>query len=142
MPAVVRYFCDFRDKLTTDDGLLLKGPSLVIPAILRESYLQCLHEDHLSAKKVKSNAKQHMFCNTCSGQGWMQTSQTTQGDVRCASRGADLPESHCGLTMCQMVYGRSWAWISLTFKASLTFSFAIISLNSLSCTSAKLVGVA
>ena len=42
-------------------GLLLKGPSLVIPAILRESYLQHLHEGHLSAKKVKSNAKQHMF---------------------------------------------------------------------------------
>ena len=33
----------------------------MIPAVLRESYLQCLHEGHLSAKKVNSNAKQHMF---------------------------------------------------------------------------------
>ena len=61
VPAIARYFWEFRDKLTTDEGLLLKGPSLVIPAILRESYLQHLHEGHLSAKKVKSNAKQHMF---------------------------------------------------------------------------------
>ena len=42
-------------------GLLLKGPSLVIPVVLRESYLHCLHKGHLSASKVKSNAKQHMF---------------------------------------------------------------------------------
>ena len=61
VPAIARYFWDFQDELTTDEGLLLKGPSLVIPAILRESYPQCLHEGLLSAKKVKSNAKQHMF---------------------------------------------------------------------------------
>ena len=61
VPAVARYYWDFRDELSTDDGLLLKGPSLVIPAVLRESYLQCLHEGHLSADKVESNAKQHMF---------------------------------------------------------------------------------
>ena len=47
--------------MSTDDGLLLKGPSLVIPAVLCESYLQHLHEGHLSANKVESNAKQHMF---------------------------------------------------------------------------------
>ena len=33
----------------------------MIPAVLRESYLQRLHEGHLSADKVESNAKQHMF---------------------------------------------------------------------------------
>ena len=61
VPAVARYYWDFRDELSTDDGLLLKGPSLVIPAALRESYLQRLQEGHLSADKVESNAKQHMF---------------------------------------------------------------------------------
>ena len=61
VPNVARYFWDFRDELTTDEGLLLKGPSLMIPAVLRESYLQCLHKGHLFAKKVNSNARQHML---------------------------------------------------------------------------------
>ena len=61
VPAVAKYYWDFRDKLSTDDGLLLKGLSLVIPAVLQESYPQHLHEGHLSASKVESNAKQHMF---------------------------------------------------------------------------------
>ena len=58
---MAKYYWDFRDELSTDEGLLLKGPSLVIPAALRESYLQRLHEGHLSASKVLSNARQHMF---------------------------------------------------------------------------------
>ena len=82
MPAIAKYYWDFRDELSTDEGLLLKGPSLVIPAVLRESYLHCLHKaditdymrrcqvcikrsrparGHLSESKVKSNTKQHMF---------------------------------------------------------------------------------
>ena len=61
VPNMAKYYWDFRDELSTDQGLLLKGPSLVVPAALRESYLQCLHEGHLSASKVVSNARQHMF---------------------------------------------------------------------------------
>ena len=61
VPAVAKYYCNFRDELSTDDGLLLKGPSLVIPVALQEKYLHRLHEGHLSVSKVKTNAKQHMF---------------------------------------------------------------------------------
>ena len=61
VPNVAKYYWDFRDELSTDEGLLLKGPSLVIPATLRESYLQRLHEGHLSASKTITNARQHMF---------------------------------------------------------------------------------
>ena len=39
VPNVAKYYLDFRDELSTDEGLLLKGPSLIIPAALRESYL-------------------------------------------------------------------------------------------------------
>ena len=58
---MAKYYWDFRDELSTDEGLLLKGPSLIIPAALRESYLQHLHEGHLSASKTVLNARQHMF---------------------------------------------------------------------------------
>ena len=61
VPNVAKYYWDFRDELSTDKGLLLKGPSLVIPAALRENYLQRLHEGHLSASKTVLNARQHMF---------------------------------------------------------------------------------
>ena len=61
VPNVAKYYWDFRDELSTDEGLLLKGPSLIIPAALRENYLQRLHEGHLSASKTITNARQHMF---------------------------------------------------------------------------------
>ena len=61
VPNVAKYYWDFRDELSTDEGLLLKGPSLIILAALRENYLQRLHEGHLSASKTITNAKQHMF---------------------------------------------------------------------------------
>ena len=57
----MRRYWDFRDKLSTDDGLLLKGPRLVIPRELQEEYLHCLHKDHLSANKVQENAREHMY---------------------------------------------------------------------------------
>ena len=61
VPNVAKYYWDFRDELSTDEGLLLKGPSLVIPAALRENYLQHLHKGHLSSSKTVLNARQHMF---------------------------------------------------------------------------------
>ena len=57
----MRRYWDFRDELSTDDGMLLKGPRLIIPGELQEEYLSRLHEGHLSASKVQENAKQHMY---------------------------------------------------------------------------------
>ena len=136
VPAVVKYYWDFRDELSTDDGLLLKGLSLVIPAVLRESYLQRLHEGHLSASKVESNAKQHMFWP---GMKADITDYTRWCEV-CTKRSRPAREPlqpHKIL----MVHGKNWAWISLTSKARVTFLSAIISRNFLSCSVAKLVGV-
>ena len=61
MPQVMRRYWDFRDVLSTDNGLLLKGLRLVIPHELQEEYLHRLHEGHLSVKKVQDNAKEHMY---------------------------------------------------------------------------------
>ena len=55
-----RYW-DFRDELSTDDGLLLKGLRLIILGELQEEYLSCLLEGHPSANKVQENAMQHMY---------------------------------------------------------------------------------
>ena len=61
VPHLVRRYWDFRDELSTDDGLLLKGPRLVIPGELQEEYLYRLHKGHLSTNKVQENAKEHMY---------------------------------------------------------------------------------
>ena len=61
VPHLARRYWDFRDKLSTDDGMLLKGPRLIIPGELQEEYLSRLHEGHLSASKVQENAKKHMY---------------------------------------------------------------------------------
>ena len=61
VPHLARRYWDFRDELLTDDGMLLKGPRLIISAELQEEYLSHLHEGHLSASKVQENAKQHMY---------------------------------------------------------------------------------
>ena len=61
VPHLARRYWDFRDELSTDDGMLLKGPRLIIPGELQEEYLSHLHEGHLSASKVQENAKQHMY---------------------------------------------------------------------------------
>ena len=61
VPRLARRYWDFRDKLSTDDGMLLKGPRLIIPGELQEEYLSCIHKGHLSASKVQENAKQHMY---------------------------------------------------------------------------------
>ena len=49
-PRMARAYWDFRDQLSTDEGLLLMGPRIVIPSCLREEYLQRLHQGHLSAE--------------------------------------------------------------------------------------------
>ena len=51
-PQMARAYWDFRDQLSTDEGLLLMGPRIVILSCLHEEYLERLHQGHLSATKV------------------------------------------------------------------------------------------
>ena len=61
IPCLARRYWDFRDKLSTDDGMLLKGARLIIPGELQEEYLSHLHEGHLSARYRR------MQTNICTG---------------------------------------------------------------------------
>ena len=74
VPRLVWRYWDFRDELSTDDGLLLKGPRLIIPGKLQEEYLSHLHKGHLSSTKVQENARQHMYWdwNRCGYRGLHQ----------------------------------------------------------------------
>ena len=61
VPCLARRYWDFRDELSTDDGLLLKGLRLIIPGELQKEYLHRLHEGHLSSNKVQENAREDMY---------------------------------------------------------------------------------
>ena len=110
MPHLVRRYWDFRDELSTDDGLLLKGPRLVIPGKLHEEYLQRLHEGHLSSNKVQENAKELES---------MLTLRTTLRDARNVSSGLRLPRSPSSLMTYQRARGGNLAWIIFTLMAIL-----------------------
>ena len=136
VPNVAKYYWNFRDELSTNEGLLLKGLSLVIPAALRESYLQHLHKGHLSASKVVSNAKQHMF--------WPGMEADIKDYTRrcqvCIKRSRPARE----LLQPHEIPDRPWQKLGMdssTSKASVTFLSVIISRSSLICSVAKLVGV-
>ena len=60
-PQMARAYWDFRDQLSTDEGLLLMDPRIVIPSCLHEEYLEKLYQGHLSATKVQQNACQHLY---------------------------------------------------------------------------------
>ena len=57
IPRMIRAYWDFRDELSTDDGLLLKEPCIVILSCLHEEYIERLHYGHLSTRKVQENAR-------------------------------------------------------------------------------------
>ena len=60
-PQMARAYWNFRDQLSTDKGLLLMGPRIVILSCLHEEYLGRLHQGHLSATKVQQNTCQHLY---------------------------------------------------------------------------------
>ena len=60
-PRMARAYWHFRDELSTNDGLLLKGPCIVIPSCLCEEYPERLHYGHLSVSKIQDNARQHLY---------------------------------------------------------------------------------
>ena len=94
-PQMARAYWDFRDQLSTDDGLLFMGPCIVIPSCLWEEYLEKLHYGHLSAMKVQQNAHQHLYWPGLDADiiGYTRRCQEC---IRCLS----LPNNHYKPMMC------------------------------------------
>ena len=57
----LRKYWPFRDELSIEDGILLKGPRLIIPGKLRAEYLTKIHEAHQGIVKCQSRAKSCIF---------------------------------------------------------------------------------
>ena len=54
-------FWTFREELTVEDGLILKGTRIVIPSKQCKAILELLHEGHLGFNKYKMQAKETVY---------------------------------------------------------------------------------
>ena len=61
VPADVRVYWTYRDEISTMDGLMFKGPKIIVPKMLRTQVLRKIHESHLGIVKCKQRARDILF---------------------------------------------------------------------------------
>ncbi|KXJ29491.1 Uncharacterized protein K02A2.6 [Exaiptasia diaphana] len=61
LPIDLRVFWTFRDEIAVLDGLLFKGPKLIVPHSLRKEMLEKIHEGHFGMTKCKQRARDVLF---------------------------------------------------------------------------------
>ena len=61
VPSVIQSYWTFREELTIEDGTILKGTRIVIPAKKQETVLKLIHEGHLGLNKCKLCAKETVY---------------------------------------------------------------------------------
>ena len=68
VPSVLQSYWTFREELTIEDGIILKGTRIVIPAKKHEAVLNLIHEGHLGLNKCKLHAKETVYWPGCNDQ--------------------------------------------------------------------------
>ena len=61
VPPEIQPYWTFREELTIEDGLILKGTRIVIPTKQHQAVLKQLHEGHLGLNKCKLRAKDTVY---------------------------------------------------------------------------------
>ena len=61
VPQEIQKYWTFREELTIEDGLILKGTHIVIPEEMREGILKQIHEGHLGFNKCQMRAKETVY---------------------------------------------------------------------------------
>ena len=61
VPPVLQPYWTFREELTEEDGLILKGTRIVMPDKNCEAILKLIHEGHLGLNKCKLHAKETVY---------------------------------------------------------------------------------
>ena len=90
LPTQLRPYWSYRDELSVENGLILKGSRIVIPDTMHEDILSKIHAGHQGAEKCKLRAKSCVFwknmnsdienlvkmCNTCCQYQRSQSAET------------------------------------------------------------------
>ena len=61
VPPMLHPFWTFREELTIEDGLILKGTRIIIQNSQHKAILKLIHEGHLGLKKCKLRAKEIVY---------------------------------------------------------------------------------
>ena len=61
LPKDIRQFWSCRDKMSVEDGILMKGECVFIPGPLRQDVLQMIHTGHLGIVKSQQRAKSSVY---------------------------------------------------------------------------------
>ena len=61
VPPVLQPYWTFREGLSVEDGLILKGTRIVIPNRKWEAILKLIHVGHLGLNKCKLHAKETAY---------------------------------------------------------------------------------
>ena len=61
VPQEIQKYWTFREELTIEDGLILKGTQIVIPEKMREDILKQIHEGHLGFNKCQMRVKETVY---------------------------------------------------------------------------------
>ena len=59
--AVVQKYCNFRDLLTIQDGVIYKGCQVVVPSCLQEDFLRRLHSSHQGFESTLRRARDMVY---------------------------------------------------------------------------------
>ena len=59
--SVIQSYWTFREEQTIEDGIILKGTRIVIPAKKQEAVLKFIHEGHLGLNKCKLHVKETVY---------------------------------------------------------------------------------
>ena len=60
-PPHLKEYWNFREDLSVEKGLILKGHRLLVPSNLRPQMLQIIHQGHLGAEKCNLKARDCVF---------------------------------------------------------------------------------
>ena len=61
MPSEIQPYWTFREELTIEDGIVLKGTWIVVPHKKHQATLKLIHEGHLGLGKCKLRAKDTVY---------------------------------------------------------------------------------
>jgi len=61
VPQLLKPYWSYRDEITIEDGILMKGHRIIIPGVMQQEILSKLHASHQGTEKTKLRARSAVF---------------------------------------------------------------------------------
>jgi len=60
-PNALKHYWTYRDELVQDQGIIMKGPKLLVPAVMRRKMLEKIHCSHVGTDSCLRKARDVLF---------------------------------------------------------------------------------